>query len=214
MTREILDEKIAIAEESHELKAGTKIRILKVAKNKVGLTLEVEKTVCRMFKNANEVEELREFSNISKEVMMFIPHNDLMLGFDLLRSHLLIITEQREAFDQFGNIIEPSVLDNYDGEFEELNPLEKVKVNSFDLSSGYGISITGTKLLKGKKVLPLSTDKTYFEGYEDDEYMFGDELKHVALHLHDEVLAYYNGKYMPDAQTMMEFPEETDDSSF
>lgn len=205
ISKEELEEKKAAAAESHELKAGTKIRVLKVSLNKSGLNMEVEKTITRMFPNSEGVEELRPFTHVAKEPFPFIPHNDFMLALDLLRSHLIIILEQRESFEPSGRIMSPQELDNFD---EETSPLAKVKVSGFDISSGYGIIISGTKIIRGKKVMPLSTPLTYFDGYDEEHYEFGDELMHVAMHAMKEAELYYNGKYMPDAQTKMEFNEE------
>ncbi|WP_231489874.1 hypothetical protein [Pedobacter sp. Leaf170] len=212
ISKEELEEKKAAAAESYELKAGTQIRILKVGVGKVGLNLEIEKAVTRMFANAEGVEELRTFTNLAKEPMAFLPHHDFNLALELLRSHLIILCEQKESFDIHGRVLSPQELDNFE---EKDSPLAKVKVTGFDISSGYGIIITGAKIIRGKQVLSLSTGLVHFEGFDEDFYEFGDELLHVAKHAMKEAELYYNGKYMPDAQMKIGFQEEDheDDNS-
>lgn len=206
-----LEEKIEAANDAKELKEGTRIKILGAQVKKIGLVILLEKIVCRNFANRDGKLELREFTSTAKETHEFLIHDDLKLAFDLLRSHLLIITEQKESFDAYNEVVSPQVLDNMD---EKESPLGKVKVLGFDNSDYYRVSINGTKQIRGKQLLSLSTPQTYFEGFEDDHYEFGDELFHVVQHLKQEIELFYNGKYAPDSQLALEFDNMEEEEQF
>lgn len=202
-----LEEKKEAAAEAAEMKEGTIIRILSVKFNKVGLDIDFEKAVTRPFPNKDGELELRTFINKGKEKFAYMPHEDLRIAFDLFRAHLMIITQEREAYDSYGEVISPQTLDNIE---EDESPLANVKVYGFNVSSGYSIEIFGSRLIRGKHVKPLATPPTFFDGYDEEHYEFGDELAHVAKHAVDEVLLYYHGKYAQDAQMSLDFNEDTD----
>ncbi|MDQ7947657.1 MAG: hypothetical protein AAGB30_11180 [Pedobacter sp.] len=211
ITADELEEKKEAAEAAREIKEGIKIRVLSARFNKVGLDIEVEKTVTRPFPGRNGELELREFSNLEKSKFIFMPHEDLRLAFDLLRSHLLIITEQKESFDAYGETISPQSLDSME---EDVSPLAKIKVFGFNASSGYSVEIVGSKIIRGKHTLGLATPPTFFEGYEEDFYEYGDELKHVVMHAIKEVELYYHGKYAPDSQLSLDFEDDSTEETF
>jgi hypothetical protein len=208
ITKEQLQDKIEAAEEAHELKEGTKIKVLKASLGKAGVNLEYWKTVTRPFPDANSNLELREFDNGGKEQIPFLPHPDFMLAMDLFRSHLILICQQKEAYDTYGNLIEPSTFEGFEGEDYD-NPLNRFKVTGFAISdAGDGITLTGFRKLRGKATLPL-TAKADFHGGED-AYEFGEELYHVTKHATSEALKYYNGHYAPDSQYALDFDEASD----
>jgi len=209
ITQDELEEKKAAAEESHELKAGTKIKITKASLGKGGVNVEYIKVVTRDFANANGVVELREFENTGKEPIPFLPHPDLYYAFDLLRCHLIIACMQKEAYDMHGNFIEPSAFENYEGEDRD-NPLNRFKVTGFAINDAEtGVTLTGHRYTRGKGMLPLSQPAEFFG--DQDAYEFGDELYRVVKHCAQEVLAYYNGKYAPDSQYAMDFDDAASD---
>ena len=209
ITKEELQGKIEAAEESHELKAGTKIKILEASLGKAGVNLKYWKTVTRDFANKDGDLELREFDSSGTEKMPFLPHNDLVQGFDLLRCHLMIACMQKEAYDAYGEFISPMTFESYTGP-ENDNPLNRFKVTAFAINdSETGVTLTGHRYTRGKSTLPLSQYVDFAGGI--DGYEFGDEVYHVIKHVRSEALAYYHGKIAPDSQYSMEFDEAASD---
>lgn len=209
ITKEELQDKIDAAEESHELKAGVRMKILKASLGKGGVNVEYIKVVTRDFANANGVVELREFENPGKEPIPFLPHPDLYLAFDLLRPHLLLACMQREAYDAYGDLISPMTFESYVGESND-NPLNRYKVTGFEVNdSETGVTLIGHRYNRGKATLPLKQYADFHGG--EDAYEFGEELYHVIKHACSEVLAYYNGKFAPDSQYSMDFDEAASD---
>jgi hypothetical protein len=209
ISKEELNEKIEAAEEAHELMAGTKVKINEATVGKAGVSVKYWKVVTRDFANANGQIELREFENPGQEKLPFLPHPDLLLAFDLLRSHLIIACQQKEAYDAYGELISPLTFESYQGE-EADNPLNKFKVTGFAINdSETGVTLTGNKRTRGSASLPLSQYADFFGG--EDAYEFGDELYHCIKHARNEVLLYYNGKVAPDSQYSLDFDEAASD---
>jgi hypothetical protein len=209
ITKEELDEKIEAAAESHELKEGTVIKILKAALTKGGVNVEYWKTVTRMFPDANGKEDLRQFDNGGKEAVPFLPHPDLIHAFDLFRSHLILICQQKEAYNAYGELIEPSEFEHFQGEYKD-NPLNRFKVTGFAISdAGDSVTLTGHRYLRGKATLPLTAVADFHGG--DDAYEFGEELYIVTKNAAHQVHQYYHGKYAPDSQYSMDFEEAASD---
>lgn len=209
ITQEELDEKKAAAEDARELKAGTKVKILKASLGKNGVNVTYNKVVTRDFANANGNVELREFENPGTEKLPFLPHPDLVLAFDLLRSHLLIACQQKEAFDAYGELISPVTFESFSGEPND-NPLARFKVTGFEINDAEtGVNLVGHRYTRGKATLPLSQYADFHGG--EDAYEFGEELYHVIKHACQEVLAYYNGKLAPDSQYSMDFDDAASD---
>ena len=84
-----------------------------------------------------------------------IVHEDLKNSFNCLIPHLSVLTEQREAYG-----------------IDELNDLpddiyQKLEVSGFTMSGSdtqEGVTLTGKRLLKSKKVLNINTPLTMFDG--------------------------------------------------
>lgn len=209
ITKEELEEKKAAAEEAHELKEGVKVKITEATVGKSGVNVKYWKVVTRPFANIKGDMELREFENSGAEKLPFLPHPDLLLAFDLLRSHLLIACQQKEAYDAYGELISPVTFESFNGE-EIDNPLSRFKVTGFAVNeSETGVTLTGHKRTRGSATLPLSQYADFFGG--EDAYEFGDELYHCIKHARNEVLLYYNGKVAPDSQYSLDFDEAASD---
>lgn len=209
ISKEELNEKIEAAEEAHELKAGTKIKITEAAVGKSGVNVKYWKVVTRDFANIKGDLELREFENPGAEKLPFLPHPDLHYAFDLLRSHLIIACQQKEAYNTYSELISPATFESFDGEDQD-NPLNRFKVTGFAINdSETGVTITGHKRTRGNSTLPLSQYADFFGG--EDAYEFGDELYHCIKHARNEVLLYYNGKVAPDSQYSLDFDEAASD---
>ena len=209
ITKEELNDKIEAAEEAHELKAGTRIKIMKATLGKNGVNVSYNKVITRDFANINGNLELREYENGGTEKLPFLPHDDLRLAFDLLRPHLLIACMQKEAYDAYGDLISPVTFESYVGEDND-NPLNRYKVTGFEVNdSETGVTLIGHRFNRGKATLPLSQYADFHGG--DDAYEFGTELYHLIKHACSEVLAYYNGKLAPDNQYSMDFDDAASD---
>jgi hypothetical protein len=209
ITKEELNDKIEAAEESHELVAGTKIKITKASLGKSGVNVEYWKVITREFANIKGELELRQYENPGKEPIPFLPHPDLYHAFDLLRSHLLLACQQKEAYDTYGDLITPITFESFVGEDYD-NPLNRFKVTGFAINdSETGVTLTGHRYTRGKGKLPLEQYADFHGG--KDAYEFGDELYHVIKHVRSEVLAYYQGKVAPDNQYSLEFDEAGSD---
>lgn len=209
ITQEELEEKKAAAEESHELVEGTKIKVLKANVGKSGVNVEYWKTAVRYFPNKDGELELRSFENGGKEAIPFLPHPDLILAFELFRPHLILICQQKEGYNTYGQLIEPSTFESYEGE-EKDNPLNKFKVTGFAISdAGDGVTLTGHRSLRGKQILPLVA-KADFHGGED-AYEFGEELYVVTKNAAYQAELYYHGKYAPDSQLKIDYDDAASD---
>lgn len=209
ITKEELQDKIEAAEEAHELVAGTVIKIHEASLGKNGVTVGYSKVVTREFPDINGNLELRQYENPGKEAIPFLPHDDLKLAFDLLRSHLILACMQKEAYDAYGDLISPMTFESYKGD-DKLNPLNRFKVTAFKINdSETAVTLSGHRYTRGKGVLPLSQTVEFHGGL--DAYEFGDELYHCIKHARQEVLAYYHGKLAPDSQYSMDFDEAASD---
>lgn len=209
ISKEVLQDKIDAAEESHELKAGTRIKITEASMGKSGVNLKYWKVVTRDFANIKGDFELREFENPGAEKLPFLPHPDLVLAFDLLRVHLLLSCLQKEAYDAYGQLIAPMTFESFNGEDND-NPLNRFKVTGFAINdSETGVNLTGVKYIRGNATLPLSQYADFHGG--ENAYEFGDELYHVIKHVRNEVLLYYNGKVAPDSQYSLDFDDAASD---
>lgn len=209
ITKEELHEKIEAAAESHELKAGIRMKITKASLGKNGVNVSYNKVITRDFQNIKGDLELREFENPGTEKLPFLPHPDLNLAFDLLRTHLILMCMQREAYDMHGALISPVTFESFVGE-EGDNPLNRFKVTGFEVNeSETGVTLTGHRYTRGKATLPLSQYADFHGGL--DAYEFGEELYHVIKHACSEVLAYYNGKLAPDSQYSLDFEDAASD---
>ncbi|TDQ12212.1 hypothetical protein [Pedobacter metabolipauper] len=209
ITSEELEAKKAVAEEAHELKAGTKVKIVEASLGKSGINLKYWKVVTRDFENIKGEMELREFENPGAEKMPFLPHPDLLLAFDLLRPHLLLACQQKEAYDAYGDLISPVTFESFVGEDQD-NPLSRFKVTGFAINdSETGVTLTGLRFTRGSATLPLSQYLDFHGG--ENAYEFGDEAYHVIKHARNEVLLYYNGKIAPDSQYSLDFDDAASD---
>jgi hypothetical protein len=209
ITKEELNDKIEAAEESHELVAGTKIKVSKASLGKSGVNVEYWKVVTREFPNVKGDLELRQYENPGKENLPFLPHPDLHHAFDLLRVHLMIACQQKEAYDTYGDLISPITFESFKGEDYE-NPLSRFKVTGFAINdSDTGVTLTGHCYTRGKGKLPLEQYADFHGG--EDAYEFGDELYHCIKHARSEVLAYYLGKVAPDNQYSLDFEDAASD---
>lgn len=205
ITKEELNDKIEAAEEAHELKAGTRYKVTEASMGKSGINLKYWKIVTRDFENAKGEMELREFENPGAEKLPFLPHNDLILAFELLRSHLLLACQQKEGYDAYGALISPITFESFSGE-ENDNPLNKFRVTGFAINDNEtGVTLTGHRYTRGGATLALSQYVDFHGGV--DAYEFGDEVYHVIKHVRAEVLAYYQGKIAPDSQYSLDFDE-------
>lgn len=109
-----------------------------------------------------------------------IVHEDLKNSFKCLIPHLSVLTEQREAYG-----------------IDELNDLpddiyQKLEVSGFTMSGSdtqEGVTLTGKRFLKSKKVLNINTPLTMFDG-EVDQYSFTDDLYSAIERVKFEVKEY------------------------
>lgn len=116
-----------------------------------------------------------------------IPHPDLINAMNNLRKHLVVLCDQRESdiviSDEFSTF--------------EAGKLPDIKVTGISIGGDEeyeGVTITGQRILKNRKVVNLNTPFTFFtdpveENYQFEEYLFED----VSMVL-VEVEAYINGK--------------------
>ncbi len=209
ITAEELEEKKAAAAAALELKPGTKIKIMEASLGKSGVNVKYWKTVTRDFPNKEGELELREFDSSGTEKMPFLPHNDLVQAFELLRTHLLLACMQKEGYDAYGDLISPMTFESYTGPDTD-NPLNRFKVTGFAINeSETGVTLTGLRFTRGKSTLPLSQYVDFAGGVEG--YEFGDEVYHVIKHVRSEVLAYYHGKIAPDSQYSLDLDDAASD---
>lgn len=209
ISKEELQEKKDAAEDAKELKAGTKIKITKASLGKSGVNVEYWKVITREFPNIKGEMELRQYENPGKESIPFLPHDDLHIAFNLLRTHLLLACQQKEAYDAYGDLISPVTFESFQGEDYD-NPLNRFKVTGFAVNdSETGVTLTGYRMTRGKGKLPLEQYADFHGG--EDAYEFGEELYHVIKHACQEVLLYYNGKLAPDTQYALDFDDAASD---
>lgn len=128
-----------------------------------------------------------------------LAHPDAIHAFDLLRGHLAIICDQREAFEK--------TLEELDDDTESIN---KFKVTGFSIGGtgdSEGVTLIGQKKLSRGRVLNLPSPFTkYFD--ENDPYEYGHELSATVAHAADEVNKYLDGKIAPSAQPELPFNGE------
>lgn len=122
-------------------------------------------------------------------------HEDLINAFDKLKVHLAFLAEFMEPADKF-------IFDT-DDVFQD-EKFVKFKVNQFSLGGDdehAGVTITGQKKLRGKKVLNINTPFVKFE-YQDgiDNYDFLSQLYDHVQRCVTEVELYLGGKHAPDPQ--------------
>jgi hypothetical protein len=126
-----------------------------------------------------------------------IIHEDLKKAFNRLIPHLVMLAE----------IVDDENVDRYHFDTEEIyqDPrFDKFRVTGFSLGGNdehSGVTIIGRKMLRGKKVLNLTTPFTKFDPEtEQSGYHFLREL-YIAVDLcEQEVQAYINGKHAPNPQ--------------
>ncbi|QTE37510.1 hypothetical protein J3L18_00130 [Mucilaginibacter gossypii] len=125
-----------------------------------------------------------------------LAHPDALHAFDMLRVHLAIICDQREAFEK--------TLVEVDGDPEIIN---KFKVLSYSIGGSgdsEGVSLFGSKKISRNRTMNLPAPFTKFMD-ENDPYEYGDELMATIAHVSDEVNKYLDGKIAPSAQGEFDF---------
>jgi hypothetical protein len=126
-----------------------------------------------------------------------IIHEDLRKAFNRLIPHLVMLAE----------IVDDEKVDAVHFETEEiyLDPrFDKFKVTGFSMGGDAehaGVTIIGRKMLRGKKVLNLTTPFTKFDPEtEQSGYHFLHELYTAIQLCEQEVELYINGKQAPNPQ--------------
>lgn len=182
-----------------EPQVQTTIKVTKAKLTKAGgLEISFDKTA--VFEKEGETTE--SFSEDNSKCNSF-PHPDLVQCFDLMKPHLAILCDLREAYKR---------------ELMELtdNPelLENIRVTGFSIGGSgehEGVTLVGQKKLRGGKILNLICPFTKWQD-ENDQYDYSVELEGLIDHTCDEVISYMNGKVAPSAQLEMQFDgEETDE---
>jgi hypothetical protein len=108
-------------------------------------------------------------------------HPDLIAAFDNLRIHLAVLTEYIDEENVDKDI------DRY-----EHTILEQFKVTQISIGGdGEGVTLTGQKRLKSKKVLNLNAP--FQKYFEDEGYSFGADLQIAVDRVITEVEAYMDG---------------------
>jgi hypothetical protein len=120
-------------------------------------------------------------------------HPDLVAAFEKLVPHLAILTEY------VPESAAPEDIDSF-----EHPDLEKFKVTQISIGSdGDGVTITGRRVLKNKKVLNLNAPYTKY--YEENGYRFGADLQIAVSHIIEETQLYLDGvKFGEGKQLEME----------
>lgn len=164
-------------------------RLINKAKLAKNGGIEVEFTITETFYENDEV--VLETSGESTYAGHKLAHPDAIHAFDLLRGHLAIICDQREAFEK--------TLEDLDD--DELT-IDKFKVTGYSIGGtgdNEGVSLTGNKKIRRGQVLNLTAPFTKFMD-ENDPYEYGHELSATILHASEEVIKYLDGKIAPSAQ--------------
>ncbi len=178
-----------------------KIFKAKLAKNG-GVEVEFEQTLT-IEKPSEKPFNINSYEGSKREPF---PHEDLVLAFSLLRSHLAFICDLPETRDK-----ELHQLD------DDVEALERIKVTGFSIGGNgesEGVTLIGFKRLKGGRLLNLSTPFTKYVDESGEGYEYAAELSYLMNHVTDEVELYIDGKIAPDAQQEMEFPEREDINEF
>lgn len=122
-------------------------------------------------------------------------HVDLLHAFEKLKTHLAFLTESVDIKDN--DLTFPP-------ELESDIRFSKFKVTQISLGGSddsYGVTLTGQRKLKGKKILNLNAPFTKFEEQDGvDNYDFLHELYSDIQTVINEVILYLNGKHAPDPQ--------------
>ena len=184
-------------EEIQETKVSRKITKAKIAKNG-GIEVEFN-VITSYFKNE---ELILETSGGSTYAGHQLAHPDALHAFDLMRGHLAIICDQREAYNK--------TLEEFDDDEESV---VKFKVMSFSIGGSgdsEGVSLSGYKKLSQGRVLNLNAPFTKWND-DNDPYEHADELSASIAHCSDEVNKYLDGKIAPSAQQEIEFNPEGGD---
>lgn len=127
-------------------------------------------------------------------------HHDLLDAFERLKVHLAFLSEQVDIQDT-DDLTNPEI-------FNDPRFL-KFHVTSFSLGGDIdsaGVTITGQRKLKSKKVLNLNSPFTQFEAMEgkDEQYEFLHELYRDVMNCVGEVEEYLRGKHAPNPQLEIE----------
>lgn len=132
-------------------------------------------------------------------------HADLFNAFQSLRAHLIMMCELKDTL-----LCENIDLDSIPEDVAFVMELEKYAVTSITLGGEdehVGVTITGRKNLRNKRVLNLNTPFTKFHD-ENNQYVFAMHLARAVDRLVSECDLYIGGKSAPKAQQEMKFPEE------
>lgn len=128
-----------------------------------------------------------------------IIHNDLKEAFNKLTAHLGMLTE----------LVSDALVDRDD--FYSDGSFETLEVRSFSIGGEdehEGVTISGFKKLRGKRILNLNTPFTKFDPEKDTSgYLFLHELYYDVQQCINEVVLYIQGKQAPDPQLKL-FSEE------
>jgi len=126
-------------------------------------------------------------------------HDDLRLAMSKLNIHLALLCELVDI-KSFPDL-----------EFPQHPILEKLAISGVSFGGNdesEGVTIIGSRRLRGNKVLNLISP---FQKYEDDtpeSYPFTSELYADITNLYSEIEQYIGGKYGEGAQISMEFGDE------
>jgi hypothetical protein len=164
-------------------------RMISKAKLSKNGGIEVEFTLIEKYYENGEV--ILETSGESSYAGHKLAHPDAIHAFELMRAHLAIICDQREAFEKS--------LQELD---DDLITIDKFKVTGYSIGGNgesEGVTLSGHKKLSRGRVLNLNAPFTKYTD-ENDPYEYGDELSGTIAHASDEVNKYLDGKVAPSAQ--------------
>jgi hypothetical protein len=173
----------------------TKVKINKDGGVGVGYTLSIP----ILDDKENEITLGRE---IPIENGLYLPHKDLTDALDLLRAHLAIICDLKEAKG-----MDLGELD------DDKEALAKLKISGFSIGGNdehEGVTLIGQKTLPSKLVLNIIAPFTKYQD-ENNGYEYGVELQATISHCCNEAEMYLDGKIAPSAQQSLEFPKQGDD---
>lgn len=140
-------------------------------------------------------------------------HDDLRQSFMCLTPYLAYICEEidKKKLEKLTAFMElewslDEENEHYNEELHEF--FKKFQTEGFEVSGQgdkQGVKIFGSKLLNTMKAISLTTPK---QGYNDDDFKFGNELAEIVEMCKTEVYEYFKGKQAPNQQTEMDFEFE------
>ncbi len=169
--------------------------IIKKAKVIDDTFMEIEYTECQPDGDSTTQHEI-------KALMRNRVHQDLLLAYEKLKVHMALLCESLDP-------------DNYEeeqfstGEIYTLLEFEKFKVMSFSIGGegdSQGVTISGRRALRGKRILNLNAPFTKFDKLEGlESYEFLDLMVSDLFGCIEEVKAYLGGKHAPNPQQEISF---------